>query len=242
MLEPKGGTGYQSNNIVWSDFYVHKSWIVCVPKTVGTAGTYQVWRYKNIATSWTHAIIAGTWTLSCFFSDPKLAEDLIARWSPSSHLLVCFSIGYFIHDGLDMLINRRKRETWELLGHHVIIVICFGIAIVTRLYVGYGVVSLLVEVNSVFLHLRQMLQIAKVDPKSMLYRCNSLVNLGTFVVFRIVLLAWMTRWLVVNRDRIPLPFYTIGSISMAVMVVMNIVLFYRVHQRDFRRRRKTSTS
>lgn len=58
------------------------------------------------------------------------------------------------------------------------VVICFGIAIKTQLYVGYAIVSLLVEVNSVFLHLRQLLQISKIDQRTVIYRMNSLLNLG----------------------------------------------------------------
>ena len=43
-------------------------------------------------------------------------------------------------------------------------------------------------------------------------------NIATFLLFRILTLGWMTRWLTVNRDHIPLPFFTIGSIGLAVIV------------------------
>lgn len=66
-----------------------------------------------------------------------------------------------------------------------------------------------------------------------LYRINSMINLGTYVVFRINTLAWMTRWLVLNRDKVPLPAYTLGSVGMAIMTAMNIVLFYRLLRTDF---------
>ncbi|CAI9614658.1 unnamed protein product [Staurois parvus] len=69
--------------------------------------------------------------------------------------------------------------------------------------------------------------------KTTLYRLNSLLNLGTYVIFRISTLAWMTRWLVLNRENIPLLIYTIGSVGMAIMTVMNIVLFYRLLRSDF---------
>lgn len=99
-------------------------------------------------------------------------------------------------------------------------------------YVGFAVVALLVEINSVFLHLRQMLRMANIA-KGTLYRVNSIINLGTYVVFRINTLAWMTRWLVLNRDMVPLLAYTLGSVGMAIMTLMNIVLFYRLLRSDF---------
>ncbi|XP_053864554.1 TLC domain-containing protein 2 isoform X2 [Malaclemys terrapin pileata] len=65
------------------------------------------------------------------------------------------------------------------------------------------------------------------------YRLNSIINLGTYVVFRITTLAWMTRWLVLNRENIPLATYTVGTVGMAIMTPMNIILFYRLLRSDF---------
>lgn len=45
--------------------------------------------------------------------------------------------------------------------------------------------------------------------------------------------AWMTRWLFLNKDLVPLHFFTVGSIGLAVITVMNIVLFFRLLKSDF---------
>ena len=47
-----------------------------------------------------------------------------------------------------------------MLVHHLTVVTCFGIAAVSRTYVAYAAISLVVEVNSVFLHGRQLLKFA----------------------------------------------------------------------------------
>lgn len=109
---------------------------------------------------------------------------------------------------------------------------CFGLSVLSCRYVGFAVVALLVEINSVFLHLRQILRLSGIATGT-LYRVNSMTNLGTYVVFRINTLAWMTRWLVLNRDMVPLLAYTLGSVGMAIMTAMNIVLFYRLLRSDF---------
>ena len=57
-------------------------------------------------------------------------------------------------------------------------ILCFGLAELTRLYVGYAVVALLVEVNSVFLHTRQLFIIQGFSRQHSVYRLNSLVNVG----------------------------------------------------------------
>nr|XP_023673892.1 TLC domain-containing protein 2-like [Paramormyrops kingsleyae] len=140
--------------------------------------------------------------------------------------------GYFIHDLLDMIFNQKISQSWELVFHHLVVITCFGISALSFRYVGFAVVALLVEINSIFLHLRQMLRMSGLA-KSTVYRLNSMVNLGTYVVFRISTLAWMTRWLVLNRSLIPLLIYTVGSVGMAIMTAMNIVLFYRLLRSDF---------
>ncbi|XP_008307922.1 TLC domain-containing protein 2 [Cynoglossus semilaevis] len=190
------------------------------------------WKWNNISTSFVHSFITAIWGVLCFFLHPEMAEDLIETHSVFSHALVSFSIGYFIHDFFDMILYQKLSQSWELLFHHVVVITCFGLSVLSCRYVGFAVVALLVEINSVFLHLRQLLRMANIAAGT-LYRVNSIINLGTYVVFRINTLAWMTRWLVLNREKVPLLAYTLGSVGMAIMTVMNIVLFYRLLRSDF---------
>ncbi|MBN3308323.1 TLC domain-containing protein 2 [Amia ocellicauda] len=190
------------------------------------------WKWRNISTSCIHSVITGVWAVLCFCLHPQMAEDLIETHSAFSHALVSVSIGYFIYDFFDMVLHQKLHHSWELLFHHAVVITCFGISALSSRYIGFSVVALLVEINSVFLHLRQVLLMANLA-KSTLYRLNSIVNLGTYVVFRISTLAWMTRWLVLNRDNVPLLSYTVGSVGMAIMTAMNIVLFYRLLRSDF---------
>ncbi|XP_059187351.1 TLC domain-containing protein 2 [Centropristis striata] len=196
------------------------------------AACRNAWKWRNISTSSVHSFITAIWAVLCFFRHPQMAEDLIETHSVFSHALVSFSIGYFIYDFLDMMRNQQLSQCWELLFHHVVVITCFGLSVVSCRYVGFAVVALLVEINSVFLHLRQMLRMSS-NASGTVYRVNSIINLGTYVVFRINTLAWMTRWLVLNRDNVPLLAYTLGSVGMAIMTCMNIVLFYRLLRSDF---------
>ncbi|KAF7219008.1 TLC domain-containing protein 2 [Nothobranchius furzeri] len=190
------------------------------------------WKWRNISTSLVHSFITAIWAVFCFFLQPQMAEDLIETFSVFSHALVSFSIGYFIHDFFDMVFNQKLSQSWELLFHHIVVITCFGLSVLSSCYVGFAVVALLVEINSVFLHLRQNLRMANMAVGTF-YRVNSMINLGTYVIFRINTLAWMTRWLVLNRDKVPLLAYTLGSVGMAIMTAMNIVLFCRLLRSDF---------
>jgi len=193
----------------------------------------QSWKWKNVATSLVHSIITGIGSPLAFYHAPEMSDDLIRTFSPFCLHLVCFSIGYFIYDALDMIIFHRKKSTWELLVHHFFVILCFSIGVFSSQYVAYAGLSLMAEVNSVFLHSRQLFIICGESKSSARYKVNALLNVATFLFFRLLLLGWMTRWLTLNRDQIPLAAFTVGSMGLAVLVVMNIVLFCRILYADF---------
>lgn len=92
---------------------------------------------------------------------------------------------YFIYDFFDMFLYNPKRSTYELLLHHACVITCFGIAANTRMYLPYASLALVVEINSIFLHMRQLFIIqGKPAKTSMMYRNVALLNVATFVLFR----------------------------------------------------------
>ncbi|NWY65337.1 TLCD2 protein, partial [Erithacus rubecula] len=192
------------------------------------------WKWRNIWTSLAHSALPGTHSLSpCrFYLHPELSHDLVSKHPPGAHSLVAVSVGYFLEDFVDMLCNQKLHQSWELLFHHSVVIICFGIAVLLHQYVGFALVALLVEINSIFLHLRQILLMANLVHTTC-YRLNSLINLGTYVVFRMATLAWMSRWLFLNRHNVPPAAHAVGTLGMAIMTPMNIVLLYRLLRSDF---------
>ena len=114
--------------------------------------------------------------------------------------------------------NHRKRSTYELLLHHALVILCYSLAVTSKMYIAYGALSLIVEINSVFLHTRQLFIISQVPKSSLIYKTNALLNIATFLTCRILLLGWMTRWLTLHREEIPLLFFSSGSLGLAVIV------------------------
>lgn len=49
-------------------------------------------------------------------------------------------------------------------------------------YAGYTLMALLVEVNSVFLHVRQLMIMGKISKNAAVYRINNSFNLGNFIL------------------------------------------------------------
>ncbi len=65
-------------------------------------------------------------------------------------------MGYFLYDFMDMALYNPKRSTYELLFHHALVVSCFGISASNKVFLPYACLSLMIEINSIFLHLRQL--------------------------------------------------------------------------------------
>uniref|UniRef100_UPI0037E8C0A2 TLC domain-containing protein 2-like n=1 Tax=Semicossyphus pulcher TaxID=241346 RepID=UPI0037E8C0A2 len=202
----------------------------------------KAWRWRNTITSLAHSSLTGAWAVLCLYRQPQMIEDLIYSHSLLTHSLVAVSTGYFIHDFLDVGLSQSLKQSWELLLHHSTVISCFSLAVTSRLYLGLAVVSLLIEINSVFLHVRQLLLVSgrrnrsgteTTAPRpSVAYRLTSWLNLGTLLVFRVGTMGWMTRWLAAHSSRIPGYVFMIGTIGMSLISTMNIVLFYRLLRAD----------
>lgn len=202
----------------------------------------RIWKWKNSANSFIHSFITAVGSLGCFYHHPAMAEDLISNHTEGALRLVSFSVGYFIFDFYDMAMYHRKRSSFELMFHHLCVIMCFGLAVVSEQFVGYAIVALLVEVNSVFLHSRQLLIVSGEPRSCSLYRLTALFNVATFLVFRIAVLGWMTRWLVLHNEVLPVYAYTLGCVSLAIIIIMNIVLFIRICTVDFGNKKHAAAS
>lgn len=234
--------GYPTVVISSGLFYLNNYWILnaLTPSLLQKSPKKQ-WKWRNTANSLIHSFITGCGACLCFWSAPDMRRDLISEWTPASYTLISISIGYFIYDLIDMAVNDPKSKTYELLLHHFMVILSFMTAMTQRKYIGYTLMALLVEVNSVFLHSRQLLLLNQWNKSSSVYRINNSFNLGTFVVFRILTLGWMTRWLVHHRmDMSSFDIYVAGS-TLTIVMGMNIILLQRLLNSDYRQVPKTPT-
>ncbi|XP_029303078.1 TLC domain-containing protein 1 [Cottoperca gobio] len=206
-----------------------------VPKVVERDG--HTWKWRNLSVSMVHSLVTGTWALTCVVVWPETLINLHSYYTPLSYLLVCVSTGYFVQDAGDIILTGHARASWEFLIHHVLVISCFLYSLYTELYVGGAVVALFVEVNSVTLHLRLLLKLAGVQ-SSRLYHINKLINIITYVTFRLFTQFYLTWYIVQNYTWLDNGFFFLIAIMM--MNIMIGIYFYRLLRADFLPRRKTS--
>ncbi|KAK9521072.1 hypothetical protein VZT92_020911 [Zoarces viviparus] len=200
-----------------------------VPKVV-KQDDWKSWKWRNLSVSMVHSVLTGSWALTCVLVWPETLSNLHSYHTPLSYLLVCVSTGYFVQDAGDIILTGHARQSWEFLLHHVLVISCFLYALFTELYVAGAVVALFVEVNSVTLHLRLMLKLAAVQASSF-YHINKLVNIVTYLTFRLGTQFYLTWYIVHNYTWLNQGLFFL--IAMMMMNVMILIYFYRLLRADF---------
>ena len=103
-------------------------------------------------------------------------------------------------------------------------------------FIGVTVILMVVEVNSIFLHLRKLMQLAGVAFESVYYRVVTMLNIVSFLVFRFLLcLMLVTYLLIVERHRMSTFYHTMLCIVIFIMWGINLVLFWRLCKNDILR-------
>lgn len=198
------------------------------------------WRWKNVLISLIHAVIIGVWTLSCFALYPEITDDLIGIKNLYIYTAVSFSTGYFVSDSLDFIINGHVRDRWPMVVHHVVVLWIFLYNLTHCTCLGYTIVALTVEINSVFLHLRKLMQIAKVRRENLAYRANAVATLLTIVTCRFSALGWISHGIATSYHRFSVFYRYPLSVSVAVMWVLYIVSFHHILTAEFLSKEKKS--
>uniref|UniRef100_A0A3B3W1D5 TLC domain containing 1 n=1 Tax=Poecilia latipinna TaxID=48699 RepID=A0A3B3W1D5_9TELE len=201
--------------------------------TVVRQDAFRSWKWKNLSVSMVHS----SWW--------SVRVSLLCVWFvhvfTSHHIntkLLFFSPGYFVHDAGDIILTGHGRGSWEFLLHHAMVIWCFLYALYTQLYIAGALIALFVEVNSVTLHLRLMLKLANAQSSS-IYHINKIVNLFTYVMFRLGTQFYLTWYIVHNYSWLDHGGYFL--ITMMMMNIMMVIYFYRLLRTDFFPRSKRYT-
>lgn len=206
-----------------------------VPKVVQQE-EFRAWRWRNLSVSMVHSLVTGTWAVAGSLLWPDTLKDLHMYHTPLSYLLVCVSTGYFLQDACDIIYSGHARGSWEFLLHHALVLSCFMYTLCTHVYVAGAVIALFVEVNSVTLHLRLLLKLAYAQ-STRLYQINKVVNIVTYVLFRLFTQFYLTWYIIHNYSKLDNPQFFL--VCMIIMNIMILIYFYRLLRTDFYSRKKS---
>lgn len=204
--------------------------------------TGDVWRWRNTFVSFIHSSICGAGVLYCLmFKD--LFHDPIVDCDYFTYLLVAFSKGYFIYDALDYVQDNRAVSDYEVIVHHVFAIWSFWYNIQYRINIGYTVICLMAEVNSIFLHARKLLQFDKWPFEHRFYKLVVFLNLLTFITFRFPGIIYVGYGIVIEseRGRVTHVCAALLTLIMLVTYILNPVLLWRLVKNDILRNLRYKT-
>ncbi|XP_052799987.1 TLC domain-containing protein 2-like [Mya arenaria] len=200
-----------------------------------------IWRWRNTLVSWIHAVLVGTGVLYFLWIESVFGVDLVLFCEPGMYMLVAFSLGYFLHDFADHLVNNKLFSNYEVIIHHIGVIWSFWYNVHYQMYIPYTIIALMVEVNSVFLHARKLMQLNQWSFNHWLYKFVIVLNLITFVGFRLYGVYLVGKYVYIIWDKFTVVYQVFIVITMGVMYLINPILFWRLVKNDVIRNLRSST-
>ena len=125
------------------------------------------------------------------------------------------------------MVGRRSWKGLRPLTPVPQVVSCLSTAILSNHCVGLSVVSLLLELNSVCLHLRTLLLLSHQAP-SLAFTVASWATLATLALFRLVPLGWMSLWLIRQQHQVPPALVILSGTGLVTVGAISITLGMRI--------------
>lgn len=189
-------------------------------------------KWRNTFVSWFHADIISVGVLYCLLYKWEMFNDMIVYCDSDMYYVVAFSLGYFSYDFLDYLVSRKMFSNYEVILHHVGVIWSFWYTVHYRVNVPYTIIALMVEVNSIFLHGRKLMQFNKWPFDHMMYKLIIFLNLVTFVIFRVGGIVAIGVAMFVEWQRMTTTYCVFLIVTMFIMYAINPILFWRLFKND----------
>ncbi|KAH6780346.1 TRAM protein [Perilla frutescens var. hirtella] len=170
------------------------------------------------------------------FEHSQLVE---VTW-PWAYQALCFSCGYFAYDQLDMLLYRLY-SGWipSILVHHLVLLVCFTLALYRKVTINYLILTLICELHSIFLHVRKVRRMGGVrDAGSKIVKAEWVLNWLTFVFARSVSHILITVKLLKDAPKfqkgVELPLALSGMVGMNVLNIFLGIDLIKAYRRESR--------
>ncbi|XVF36913.1 hypothetical protein REPUB_Repub19eG0100000 [Reevesia pubescens] len=189
----------------------------------------------NICVSLLHSAITSTsvvfilvneWSRTDFERMFEHAQLVEGTW-PWACQALCFSCGYFAYDQWDMLHYRLYTGFIPtILMHHLILIVCFTLALYRHITINYLILTLICELHSIFLHVRKVRRMAGVrDAKSRVVKVEWILNWIMFIFARLISHVLITVKLIKDASKFEKGIeWPLALFGMAGMNLLNVFL------------------
>lgn len=196
-----------------------------LPEAISLSLNPNAWHNKLVCVIYSSFI--GIFSLIAVLQNPAVINDPIHLKINFSTLLVSISLGYLIYDTTFNLINRRFSNSWELILQNVVTIIAYILTLLEIRLILLMNVTLLTELNSVFVHIRQLMVMSGKNMNSSGYRLVSYLAVITFCV-RYAVVGWLIGCSVSYQSQIGLIKSRLFLAFSLLMLCLHTVLLMRI--------------
>jgi len=185
--------------------------------------------FDNISISLIHSIITAVLATVCIFNDVFNTSRLQDFNNPFATSVMKFSYAYFIYDLWDMLRTNHwnPMKMKEMTVHHFFLIVGAAACIYFQKYGAFAMLGLMMEVNSVFLHTRALIQYCN-QRRSLAYKIMSIGNILTNIPFRLGVNYLIYSWYANGY-----PDFQFGYYGNLIIFGLNVKLLYQTFRSDF---------
>lgn len=155
-----------------------------------------------------------------------------------AYAALCFSCGYFAYDQMDMLKYQLYNDLFpSILAHHLVLLICFTLALYRHVTINYLILTLVCELHSIFLHIRKLRRMAGVrDSKNIVVKIEWMLNWVSFFVSRLICHIFITYKLIIDASKfgggIELPLALFGMVGMNLLNVSLGLDLFKAYRKE----------
>jgi hypothetical protein len=225
---------YLVSNVILVSVALPKNYLI-VTVTGEKLRQHKIKRWKNGFVALVHAILASGLIGFLVSNHPEILTELtITSDNELVYFANCFVVGYFIYNTLDSLTMYKTQVFYETMLHHFIVLTIYSIVLLTKNYIACVSVFIFFEINNIFLNIRQILFFYEYDKTKFFYRINSILNMLTFIVFRLGILVWVSLWFSESFAQMHILIALTVMFSLFIFSILNVILFVRCVRADLR--------
>ena len=162
-------------------------------------------------------------------------DGVIFVYNQSLHAVINFSTGYFLYDTLDMFANRKSLGFFSFRGrliHHLVCLAVMQITVLTGKWMLAQNIFFIVEIQSVFMHLRSLGKMAGIDQNDWRYQSTVCLNILTFLICRCTIYLWTGHFILLCNNMMPLTAWAVSALGLCWVVIFSLQVFVIVLKSD----------
>uniref|UniRef100_A0A0N5A392 TLC domain-containing protein n=1 Tax=Parastrongyloides trichosuri TaxID=131310 RepID=A0A0N5A392_PARTI len=191
---------------------------------------FKRYRLENLTVSLIHASTTGLCALLFTIIRPnEMFFNAIHWYEPWATHILLFSMAYFVYDAVNIARNEQSRYTVELFLHHGATIFVFSCAVFSQKFLLYAFWALLMEVSSIFLHIRTISTItgfSKSNPEC--HKKIQIINITACLIFRFGVQIWQISYIFYQKPYIHPFYFGIGCYGGLLFLLSNASIIFRI--------------